>query len=213
MAQPRQILLLGPPASGKGTQAKRLARSLSLAHCSTGSVLRLEEKRATPLGEQIHAYLKNGSFVPDDLILAIVRQWLQSVDTEFVLDGFPRTLPQGQALERFLEDAERPLPIAVCLEVSEPVLRERISGRVGCDPCGNVWSRNLMPDVCPDCGAPVRERPDDSVELFEARLAEYRKKTLPLLPHYEDKNRLRRVCGEGHPDAVFQRLLEALSHE
>ncbi len=210
MGLPRQILLLGPPGAGKGTHAKRLGRHLDVASCSTGSVLRLEESRKTELGARIHRYLKEGNFVPDDLVLEIVCNWLRSVDAEFVLDGFPRTLPQGDALDRFLSETQRPAATAVYLDVPLSLLEQRVANRVGCDPCSNVWSRSQAPGHCPDCGGAVSPRGDDSVELYRARFAEYQRKTLPLLPHYEDNKRLRRICGQGSPETVFQRILTAL---
>jgi adenylate kinase len=162
------------------------------------------------LGAEIHGFLKDGNFVPDSLILKIVYHWLQAVKEEFVLDGFPRTLAQGNALDQFLSETHRPEATAVYLDVPMPILEQRIAQRVGCDPCGNVWSRPA-PSHCPDCGVPVVPRIDDSTELYRARLAEYQRKTLPLLPYYEDHKRLRRVCGQGSPDAVFQRIVTALA--
>ena len=209
MGLPRQILLLGPPGAGKGTQAKRLSDHLKVAYCSTGSVLRQEERRDTDLGVEIHRFLKDGNFVPDELVLKIVYNWLQAVEVEFVLDGFPRTLFQGSALDQFLSETRRPAAMAVYLDVPMSSLEQRVALRVSCDPCGNVWSRPA-PSHCPDCGVRVGPRSDDSLELYRARLAEYQRKTVPLLPYYEDNNRLRRICGVGSPDLVFQRIMTAL---
>ncbi len=211
MGLPRQILLLGPPGAGKGTQAKRISQHLNLAYCSTGSILRVEEQRRTSLGEEIHTFLKDGNFVPDALILKIVQNWLQAVRAEFVLDGFPRTLAQGSALDQFLAESHRPAATAVYLDVPMDILEERVAHRVGCDPCGNVWPRETAPVACPECGNAVVPRNDDSIDLYRSRLAEYEKKTLPLLPYYEDGDRLRRISGQGSPDDVFARVLDALA--
>lgn len=211
MGLPRQILLLGPPGAGKGTQAKRLSKHCNLAYCSTGSVLRVEEQRQTSLGQEIHAFLKDGNFVPDALILKIVQNWIQAVRAEFVLDGFPRTLAQGSALDQILLESHRPAPTAVYLDVPMEILEDRIARRVCCDPCGNVWPQDTAPSVCPDCEASVSPRNDDSLELYRARLTEYQNKTLPLLPYYEDSHRLRRISGQGSPDEVFTRILDALT--
>lgn len=207
---PRQILLLGPPGSGKGTQARRLSRHLAVRCCSTGNVLRQEEIRQSKLGQEIQRFLRDGHFVPDDLVLKIIFHWLQNSEPEFVLDGFPRTLAQGGALDRFLMDSHRSAVTAVYLDVPLDILEQRVLHRVGCDPCGNVWTRSAAPARCPDCGRQAVKRPDDSNALFRARLAEYREKTLPLLPYYEENNRLRRICGRGSPSAVFQRIVTAL---
>lgn len=210
MGFPRQILLLGPPGAGKGTQAKRLSRELGLAYCSTGSVLRREETRPTELGAEIHGFLKEGHFVPDELVLKIVYHWLQAVRAEFVLDGFPRTLAQGSALDAFLAESERPAATAIYLDVPDEVLESRVSRRVCCDPCGNVWVRGEAPPKCPDCDGLVGPRGDDSLDLYRSRLAEYQSKTLPLLPYYEGHARLRRISGEGSPMEVFTRMMTAL---
>ena len=211
MGLPSQILLLGPPGAGKGTQAKRISQHFNLAYCSTGSLLRVEEQRRTSLGEEIHAFLKEGNFVPDALILKIVQNWLQAVQAEFVLDGFPRTLVQGSALDRFLAESHRPAATAVNLDVPMNILEDRIAHRVGCDPCGNVWPQHTAPVNCPDCGQSVVPRNDDSIDLYRSRLAEHQRKTLPLLPYYEDGDRLKRISGQGSPDDVFTRILDALA--
>lgn len=210
MALPRQILLLGPPGAGKGTQGKRLGHRLGLACCATGNVLRQEEQRPTPRGERIHRYLKQGQFVPDDLVVEMVCDWIQEVNLEFILDGFPRTLAQGIELDRYLSALASPPALAIFLDVPGTLLEQRVADRVGCDPCGLVWARAAAPSRCPECGDEVGARRDDSVDLFRSRLAEYRQKTLPLLPHYEDNGRLRRICGQGSPETVFQRILNAL---
>ena len=206
----QQLVLLGPPGSGKGTQANRLATHFGLLAYSTGVVLRQEEAKSTPLGREIHNYLKVGSYVPDELILVIVRNALESAGGKCVLDGFPRTLAQGQALDHLIGDLGCHEPFAIHLEVDQQVLESRVRSRVGCDGCGLVWANGEQPASCPSCDVPVASRIDDSQELYRARLAEYQKKTLPLLPFYEGKNRLHRVCGEGSPDAVFGRILAAL---
>ena len=206
----RQLVLLGPPGSGKGTQANRLATHFGLYAYSTGVFLRHEEAKSTPLGQDIHKYLKVGSYVPDELILVIVRKVLKDAGGNCVLDGFPRTVAQGQALDDLTGDLGVREPVAIHLDVDNQVLEARVRSRVVCDGCGAVWTQGEQPQTCPSCALPVASRNDDSQELYRARLAEYRKKTLPLLPFYEDKNRLHRVCGEGSPDAVFDRILAAL---
>ena len=206
----RQLVLLGPPGSGKGTQAALLAGHFGLSTYSTGVVLRQEEVRATPLGQRIHRYLKVGSYVPDDLVLVLVRKVLQAEGGKCVLDGFPRTVAQGYALNQLINELGGHEPLAIHLDVATEVLQARVQARVTCDGCGAVWRQGNEPPICPSCKLQVAPRNDDNEQLYRARLAEYQKKTLPLLPFYEDKNRLHRVCGEGSPDVVFKRILAAL---
>ncbi len=209
--RPRRILLLGPPGSGKGTQARRLGERLGLALCSTGGLLREEERRRSRLGREIHRYLREGRFVPDRLILEMVTGWLTRVGEDFILDGFPRTLAQGKALDAYLlARSDHPRVEAICLEVPEDLLAERVAQRVVCDACGHVWRRTAAPERCPDCGQSTTARTDDAAELHRSRLAEFRRKTLPLIPYYREGGRLRSICGQGSPDLVFRRILKAL---
>lgn len=210
MSAPRQIVFLGPPGAGKGTQAKRLSHHFGLGVCSTGSLLRCEEQRDSPLAHEIHAYLKDGNFVPDALMLRMISTWLTDQGAEFVLDGFPRTLAQGKALDAFLEETGRSQAVAIWLDVTTSEVESRVSHREVCDRCGNVWPRDEAPKQCPDCQGPTGPRADDSVELFRSRLAEYEAKTLPLLPYYRQDHRLHEICGRGSPDEVFRRILTAL---
>ena len=208
-----RIVLLGAPGSGKGTQAKMMAEAYRVPQISTGDILRKAVADKTEVGKKVAAMMDAGELVSDRIVIDAVTDQLRSSDSRrgFVLDGFPRTLAQGSALDQFLAESHRPAATAVYLDVPMDILEERVAHRVGCDPCGNVWPRETAPVACPECGNAVVPRNDDSIDLYRSRLAEYEKKTLPLLPYYEDGDRLRRISGQGSPDDVFARVLDALA--
>jgi adenylate kinase len=181
-----RIIFLGPPGSGKGTQAERLASRLAVAHLSTGEMLRAAVERSTPEGLQAAEYMNRGDLVPDETILAMVNRRLAEPDctTGCLLDGFPRTLAQAEALDKSLEQARMPLDAVLDLEVDEDAVVERLASR---------------------------GRADDRPEVIRERLANYRRQTAPLTDYYRRRGLLRAINGQGTPDEVFQRILTALA--
>jgi adenylate kinase len=181
-----RIIFLGPPGSGKGTQAERLAAKLGVAHLSTGEMLRAAVERRTPEGLQAAEYMNRGDLVPDETILAMVGRRLAEPDcTEgCLLDGFPRTLAQAEALDALLKQAHMPLDAVVDLGVDEDAVVERLASR---------------------------GRADDRPEVIRERLVNYRRQTAPLTDYYRGHGLLRAIDGQGTPDEVFQRVLTALA--
>ncbi len=206
----RIVVLLGAPGAGKGTQAVRLSRARSLPHVSTGDLLREHLARGTQLGAQARAYMDAGDLVPDDLVLAMLSERVGAPDCRagYVLDGFPRTQAQAQALER-LRNGQDEL-FVVNLEVSDDTIVERAAGRLSCRKCGRVYHRRFSPprreDRCDACGGELFQRPDDSAPVVRERLRVYREKTAPLVRFYEQQGVLRTLDGEQTPEAVFARL-------
>ena len=197
-----RIAILGPPASGKGTQASALAERRDLVHLSTGDLLRAAVAADTELGTQAAPYMERGELVPDELILQIVAAELPD-DQGFVLDGFPRTKPQLDALEE-------PLDLVILLEVSEEESVHRVTGRRVC-PEGHVYHVDYdppeEPGVCDVDGEPLRQRDDDTAEIVRTRWQEYVEQTAPLIEVLEDRTRVERVDGEAPPDEVTNRVI------
>lgn len=210
------LVLIGPPGSGKGTQAKRLAEHLGFVHLSTGDILREAVKEGTPLGLEAKKYMEEGKLVPDELVIGIVRERLKSPDCErgVIFDGFPRTLSQAEALDRILGELGRGLGRVVEIEVSDEEVIRRLTGRRTCRNCGTMYHVVFDPPkaegVCDKCGGPLYQREDDKEEVIRERLKVYRKDTEPLVTYYEDKGILLKVNGEGPIEEVQQRLLEAV---
>ncbi len=206
-----RLVLLGPPGVGKGTQAERLSAKLGVPKVSTGDILREAVAAGTPLGRTARGYLDAGKLVPDDVVVGIVRERLARRDAAagFVLDGFPRTVAQAEALEGFA-----PPERVVLLEVGEPELVARLAGRRSCPRCGQVYHlRNRPPKTagrCDACGAELVHRSDDQEETIRKRLAVYAEQTAPLVDFYSRKGVLQRVAGEGVMDAVFDRVMQAV---
>ena len=189
-----KILFLGPPGAGKGTQAKEISTQLSLAHISTGDMLRAERAAGSKLGQQVQSIMDSGGLVPDELVIAIVKERLQKPDCEqgYILDGFPRTVVQAQAL-----DAIVPLDVAIDIEVDDERLVERISNRRTCPACGYITTAKDAPDgVCPLCGAQLIQRDDDQEKTVRNRLHVYHEQTEPLIDYYQKKGILHRVDGD-----------------
>lgn len=203
------VVLLGAPGAGKGTQAVRLSKARSLPHVSTGDLLRDNMKRGTPLGAQAKGFMEKGELVPDALVLDMLAARVSAADCNegYVLDGFPRTEVQAQALEKRLAGQK---VTVVNLEVSDESIVRRAAGRLSCKQCGTVFHRESapprMPGACDACGGELFTRSDDSAPVVRERLRVYRDKTAPLVEFYSRRGLLQTIDGEQSPDAVFARL-------
>ena len=183
------MILLGAPGAGKGTQGALLAKKHGLERIATGDLLREAVRRGSPLGQQAKRYMDAGELVPDDVILAMVREVISDAEEGFVLDGFPRTLDQAEGLARLLEELGQELDAVLVLQVDDDVLIKRLSGRRSCPECNAIHTIYFdppdVPGVCDTCGATLVERADDDHETVKRRLEVYQAQTRPLVAHYE----------------------------
>jgi adenylate kinase len=211
-----RLILLGPPGAGKGTQAKLLMERLKIPQVSTGDMLRAAVKAGTPLGRQAQQYMDRGTLVPDEVIIGLVRERLQEPDCAggYILDGFPRTVAQAEALGKTLSALHAALDHVVSLEVPTEVLVLRIAGRRTCKNCGAMYHVRFSPSRlegrCDACGGETHQRGDDREETVRRRLAVYADQTAPLISFYEGRGLLRRVAGTGEIPGIFQRITRAL---
>ncbi len=203
------LILLGPPGAGKGTQAKLLVQELGIPHISTGDMFRDHIARNTELGQKVKAITAGGQLVPDEVTNALVKDRLSRPDVApgFILDGYPRTVPQAEYLDGLLKSLGRKLDRVVSYEVSEEMVVERISGRRSCPKCGAVYHVSQNPPkkagICDKEGAELVQRPDDKPENVRVRLAEYGAKTEPLKRYYREKKALSEVDGVGTTDGIL----------
>ncbi|MNJ28766.1 adenylate kinase [Paenibacillus bouchesdurhonensis] len=210
------ILFMGPPGAGKGTQAEAIVNEFGIPHVSTGDAFRLAIKQGTPVGLKAKEYIDQGLLVPDDVTVGIVRERLQQSDCEkgFLLDGFPRTLSQAEALEELLGELNRKLTHVINLKVDRNKLLARLTGRRICKSCGSTYHVIFNPPkqegVCDKCGGELYQRSDDNEESVGTRLDEYINKTAPLLQYYEEKGLLREIDGEQEIDTVTKEIVSLL---
>ncbi|MEC7725557.1 MAG: adenylate kinase [Planctomycetota bacterium] len=207
-----RCVFLGAPGAGKGTQAKRVAEKAEIAHISTGDMLREEVKSGSALGAEAKAYMDDGKLVPDQLIIDMVKARIEKPDaaSAWILDGFPRTLPQAEALDQNLS-GDNALTHVISFAVPEAALMGRLTGRRTCSQCGAIWHIEHNPTskdgVCDLCGGELTQRSDDREEAIGKRLEVYRTQTAPLLAYYGDRGVLRELDANRAPDVVFQELL------
>lgn len=212
----RNIVLLGPPGAGKGTQATLLTARYGIPHISTGDIFRTNLKEQTPLGKQAEEYMNKGLLVPDDLVCDLVEDRLTWDDCKegFLLDGFPRTIVQAERFDAFLEKQGIELTAVLDMEAPEELLIPRISGRRVCKNCGKVYHVVNMPTkvegVCDVCGGEVYQRKDDAEETVHARLAVYEEQTRPLTEYYRRTDRLITIDASKTPDHAFQQITAIL---
>jgi adenylate kinase len=212
-----RVILLGPPGAGKGTQAKVLADHFQIPHISTGDIFRANIAAGTPLGRRAKAVLDSGELVPDDVTIGIVRERLREADTAngFLLDGFPRTVAQAEALDGILDDMQTPLDRVLELQVDDEQVVRRLSGRRVCATCGHVWHVEYEPPTtegrCDLDGGRLELREDDKPETVRNRLRVYAEQTAPLIDYYAERGVLTAVSGTGSVDEISGRMIEALT--
>jgi adenylate kinase len=206
------IILLGPPGAGKGTQAQRLVEARGMVQLSTGDMLRAAREAGTPVGLKVRAVMDAGELVSDSIVSALIGEHLDGSDNKgAIFDGFPRTQHQAEALDLLLSERGRALAHVVELEVDEEALVERITGRFTCATCGAPYHERLkrpeLDDTCDQCGGhEFKRRPDDNEQTVRTRMAEYRAKTAPILPYYEARGLVSRVDGMASVEEVAAQI-------
>lgn len=212
-----RIVLVGPPGAGKGTQAQFIASHLSIPKISTGDIFRANVSGGTELGKQAKQYMDRGDLVPDEVTIAMVRDRLAEDDAQdgFLLDGFPRNVPQAETLKKILAEWDGRLDLVLELVVDEDEVVRRLSGRRTCSRCGRIWHVDFddkQDDICDDCGGHLFQRDDDKEEVVRHRLEVYQEQTAPLVSFYADEGILVGIDATGPVEEVTERALDALRH-
>jgi adenylate kinase len=211
-----RIVLLGPPGAGKGTQAKLLQGEFNACQVSTGDILRKAVAEQSPVGKEAAEYINRGVLVPDSVIVKLVAERLNDNDCRksFILDGFPRTIPQAQSLEEILKKMDLTLHHVLLMQVPPELIVERLAGRRTCKGCGAPYHRSFDPPkqegVCDRCGGELRQRDDDREETVRARLDVYDAQTAPLVDYYRQRGILREIDGVGKVEDIQKRVIKAL---
>ncbi len=212
-----RLILLGPPGAGKGTQAARLVKHFEIPQISTGDILRKAVKDGTELGTLAKQYMDKGELVPDEVVIGIIRDRLMEPDCQkgYILDGFPRTIAQAEALDGMLEEMGIRIDHVVNISVADEEIIKRLTGRRTCSECGAGYHILFDPPkqegICDKCGGKLIQRDDDKEETIRARLDVYRHQTEPLIRYYEDKGLVRTIPGEGDMEEIFSAIRKAVA--
>ncbi len=212
-----KMILLGGPGAGKGTQAQKLSEKYNAQHISTGEILRQAVKDETEMGLAAKSYMDKGQLVPDEVVIGIMEDRLAQPDARagFVLDGFPRTVPQAQALDELIARLDIPLDAVVNIDTSSDIVIERLSGRRSCRDCQTVYHVTYSPTkkagICDECGGQLYQREDDKEETIKERLQVYERQTAPLLDYYKGTGKLMAVPGDDTIDEVYASICRSLS--
>jgi len=210
------LILLGPPGAGKGTQAQMIVERYHIPQISTGDILRKAVKEATPLGTKAKTFMDQGQLVPDEVVIGIIDERLRATDCKpgFILDGFPRTIAQAEALQPILVNMGRSIDHVINIKVNAEELVRRLTGRRTCRSCGAMFHllfhRPKAEGICDRCGGTLYQREDDKEETIRTRLKEYEKQTAPLIQYYKLKNYLRSIQGVGGQEEIFARIVRLL---
>ena len=211
------IILLGPPGAGKGTQAKMLIDKYQIPQISTGDILRAAVKEGTSLGKEAKSFMDKGQLVPDSVVIGIVEERIQEPDCVkgYMLDGFPRTVPQAKALDGMLSKLSSEIDHVVSIEVPSEELVKRLTGRRTCRECGAGYHVMFDPPkaegVCDKCGGELYQRDDDNEKTVRSRLGVYQSQTLPLIDYYKVQGKIRPIDGVGGMKEIFERITSVLS--
>ena len=213
------LVLMGLPGAGKGTQAERIVEQYNIPHISTGDMFRTAMKEGTELGLKAKSFMDQGQLVPDEVTIGIVRERLEKDDCKngFLLDGFPRTVPQADALEQLMEQLERKIDYVINIDVDSTILLERLTGRRICKDCGSTYHLVFNPPakegVCDKCGGELYQRADDNAETVGNRLEVNIKQSKPLLDFYESKGYLKNINGQKDINEVFEDIVALLGEK
>lgn len=210
------LIFLGPPGAGKGTQAQRICWEYSISQLSTGDLLRSHISKGTELGKEAEKYIHGGNLVPDELIIDIIKEelLLPQYENGYLLDGFPRTLPQAKALDNLLNDLNQKIDIVLALEVPDEVITERLTARRTCTVCNKVYHLVFNPPIvdgkCDLDGADLYQRKDDNEETVVKRLSIYKEQTMPIIDYYKEQNLLQSINGVGRLQDIFKNIKNLL---
>lgn len=206
------IILLGPPGAGKGTQAKRMIERYGIPQISTGDMLRAALKAGTPLGLEAKKYMDQGALVPDAVVVGLVKERIQQQDCKkgYMLDGFPRNVSQAETLDGMLKELGQKIDHVVCIDVPDQELIQRLTGRRTCRECGAgfhvIFDPPKKEGVCDKCGGQLYQRDDDNEATVTSRLKVYADQTKPLIDYYDKQGKLRKINGLGSIDEIFERI-------
>lgn len=212
----KNLILLGGPGAGKGTQAKKLVEHYKIPQISTGDILRAAVKAGTELGKTAKKHMDAGELVPDSVVIGIIEERLKEPDTKngYILDGFPRTIAQAKALDEILQKLGSQVDHVISIEVPDEELVNRLAGRWTCKNCGQMYHEKNKPPkkegVCDECGGELYQRDDDKIETIKERLKTYHAQTSPLIDYYKNKNLLRPIDGRGGIEDIFSKIKQVV---
>lgn len=206
------VVLMGPPGAGKGTQAEILCKEFGLMHVATGDIFRNAVKECTEMGKKAKAYMDKGELVPNEIVLGIVKERLSKADCAagVVLDGYPRTIEQAEALDEVLKDLKMKIDMVITIDINEDEIIARLTGRRVCSNCGATYHLKYNPpkvrNICDHCSGELQQRSDDTIETVKERLHIYNKEIPPLVDHYTQKGLFQKANGSNHIECVFKEI-------